>query len=92
MQKHLGIMRAILLAAALVFSAAGTACIHRARVHDEYYNDYHRWDNDEVDHYHQWARETHRDPDRDFHKLPQEEQQEYWQWRHNHDDKRHKHH
>jgi hypothetical protein len=76
------------LAAAVASSVFGTACHehHYYRVYDPYYSDYHRWNNDEVVYYHQWAGEYHRDPDRDFRKLRPEEQKEYWTWRHSHAD------
>jgi hypothetical protein len=44
------------------------------------------WNGVEVDYYHQWAVQYHRDPKRDFRKLPPEEQKEYWTWRHSHGD------
>ena len=76
------------LAAALVTSVFGTACSeHRHhRVYDPYYSDYHVWNHEEVGYYHQWARENHRDENRDFRSLRPEEQKEYWTWRHGHSD------
>ncbi len=77
------------LAAALASSVLSTACAehHRYyRVYDPYYSDYHVWNNDEVVYYHQWARENHRDENRDFRKIRPEEQKEYWTWRHSHGD------
>ncbi|MGA9259432.1 MAG: hypothetical protein WBV98_22745 [Candidatus Sulfotelmatobacter sp.] len=65
------------LAAALTLSVVGTACAHHHyyRVYDPYYSDYHVWNRDEDAYYHTWARENHRDENRDFRKLPPEEQQ-----------------
>jgi hypothetical protein len=79
------------LAAALAFSVTGMACAHHHyyRVYDPYYSDYHVWNDDEVTYYHTWARENHRDENRDFRKLPPEEQKEYWTWRHSHGDHDH---
>lgn len=76
------------LAAALASSMFGIACSghHSYRVYDPYYSDYHVWNGSEVDYYHRWAGENHRDPDRDFRSLRPEEQKEYWTWRHNHGD------
>ncbi|MFZ3263805.1 MAG: hypothetical protein WA172_07385 [Terriglobales bacterium] len=86
-----GIFRAMCLGAALASCAAGVGCFfhHPHRVYDAYYNDYHNWNDHEVDYYHRWAQETHRDPGRDFRKLPPDEQEEYWKWRHNQDDHSH---
>jgi hypothetical protein len=77
-----------LLAIVLTVPIAMTGCAdrHYYRVHDDYYNDYHRWDNNEIVFYNQWVVETHRDPHRDFHKLRRDEQREYWEWRHHHGD------
>jgi hypothetical protein len=78
------------LAFALTCGALGTGCVHHYyRAYDPYYNDYHTWNDREIGYYHQWARETHRDPDRDFRKLPPDDQTEYWKWRHAQDDRHH---
>lgn len=77
------------LGATLLSSLAGIACEHRHhyyRVYDPYYTDYHDWTADEQVYYQRWARETHRNPNRDFRRLPPDEQKEYWTWRHNHGD------
>jgi len=80
-------LSSLLLATVLAACAAGVACEHHYyRVYDPYYTDYHVWNSGEVVYYHSWARETHRDPDRDFRRIPPEEQKEYWTWRHNHGD------
>jgi hypothetical protein len=91
MLRKYGFFRAMCLGAAVACCAAGVGCIHlhSHRVYDAYYNDYHKWNNSEVEYYQRWAHETHRDADRDFHKLPPEEQEEYWKWRHNQDDHPH---
>ena len=95
MKRGSTIVRFVCLATALAGAVFSTACVHRTyRAYDPYYNDYHKWDDREVGVYQQWARETHRDPDRDFRKLPPDEQEEYWKWRHDHAErgkKRHKH-
>lgn len=81
----------LLLSAAIGASVMGAACAehHYYRVYDPYYSDYHVWNDNEVTYYHQWAAETHRDPNRDFRKIPPDEQKEYWTWRHSHGDKDH---
>ena len=83
-----GFLSSCVLAAVLASSILGMACSqhHYYRVYDPYYSDYHTWNGVEVDYYHQWAREYHRDPDRDFRRLRPEEQKEYWTWRHSHED------
>jgi hypothetical protein len=78
-----------ILTAALASSMMlGMACHgHRSyRVYDPYYSDYHVWNSNEVNYYHRWAGENHRDADRDFRSLRPEEQKEYWTWRHSHGD------
>ena len=83
--KRAYILRSVLLAGAVSAAAFGTACAHHYyRVYDPYYSDYHVWNHDEVVFYERWARETHRDPHRDFRSLPPGEQHEYWDWRHRH--------
>jgi hypothetical protein len=78
----------LFLAGALTCSVLGSACghPHYYRVYDPYYSDYHVWNDSEVTYYHQWARENHRDENRDFRKLPAGEQKEYWTWRHSNGD------
>jgi len=80
-------VRSVFLSAAFLLSLLAAGCAHHYyRVYDPYYSDYHVWNSGEVVYYHQWARENHRDPDRDFRRLPPEEQKEYWTWRHSHGD------
>jgi hypothetical protein len=92
MQSNMGIIRSVCLAVVLASAVLGTACFHRSyKAYDPYYNDYHKWNDRESDYYHRWARETNRDPSRDFKALPQDEQEEYWKWRHTHEDEGHHH-
>ncbi len=79
------------LAAALACSVMGAGCAHHHyyRVYDPYYSDYHVWNDDEVTYYHSWARENHRDPDRDFRKLPPKNKNNTGLWRHGHGDHDH---
>jgi hypothetical protein len=77
----------VLLGAVVV---AGCAERHY-RVYDVGYSDYHTWNSGEVVYYHQWAGETHHDPNRDFRKIPAGEQKDYWTWRHSHTDHDHDH-
>lgn len=83
-------VKVLLLSVALSAFAASTACEHHYyRVYDPYYTDYHVWNHDEDEYYHEWAVETHHDEHRDFRRLPPGEQKEYWTWRHNHADHDH---
>ena len=68
------LVSSLFLATALASSVVGTACAHHYyRAYDPYYSDYHVWNDNEVIYYHQWAREYHRDDNRDFRKLPPED-------------------
>jgi hypothetical protein len=83
--KKAYILRSVLMGSVMAAAAFGTACAHHYyRVYDPYYSDYHVWNHDEVVFYERWARETHRDPHRDFRSLPPDEQHQYWDWRHHH--------
>jgi hypothetical protein len=88
MDRGSRLVSSLFLAAALAATVVGTACAehHYYRVYDPYYSDYHVWNDTEVTYYHQWARENHRDENRDFRKLPPEEQKQYWTWRHSNGD------
>jgi len=84
MRRHLSsLLLSAVFAAALV--TTGCAEHHYYRVYDPYHNDYHRWDDNEVVYYNQWAVQTHHDPHRDFRKLSKDDQKDYWNWRHDHD-------
>ncbi|MGA7968758.1 MAG: hypothetical protein WCC32_00585 [Terriglobales bacterium] len=86
MQGKPGTFRSICLAAALVGSVAGMGCVHRPpRYYDSYYNDYHKWNDREMDYYDRWCRETHRDAHIDFGRLRPDEQEQYFKWRHDQD-------
>jgi hypothetical protein len=86
MKKYFRYFRPACLGAALIGSALATGCVHRApRYHDAYYNDYHKWNDSEAEHYERWCRETHRDAHVDFARLRPDEQEEYWKWRHDQD-------
>ncbi|HTR65598.1 MAG TPA: hypothetical protein VMH85_07485 [Terriglobales bacterium] len=88
-----GYIGGLLLSAVLAAPLVTTGCAehHYYRVYDPYNHDYHRWDNNEVVYYNQWAVETHHDPHRDFRKLNQDDQKNYWNWRHSHGDNDHDH-
>ncbi len=48
----------------------GDCCFHRTyRAYDSYYNDYHKWNDREVEYYARWCHEINRDPGRDYRKL-----------------------
>jgi hypothetical protein len=76
---------ALLLTAVVAAPIVITGCAARVStgytVHDNYYNDDHVWDNNEVAYYNRWESDTHRDH-KDFRKRPANEQKEYWTWRH----------
>ena len=88
MNSKSGFVSSLLLATALASSILGTACAdhHYYRVYDASYSDYHVWNDDETVYYRQWARENHRDENREFRRLKPEEKKEYWNWRHKHGD------
>jgi hypothetical protein len=91
MFKKCGIVQSVCVATLLASAALWTGCVHRApRYYDTYYNDYHKWNDTEVDHYHEWLQETHRDPKLEFRTLPADEQEEYWKWRHTREEPSHK--
>ena len=73
----------ILLLATVATPVVMSGCSARAgyTTYDPYYNDYHRWDPDEVTFYSRWEVDTHRDH-RDFDKRSDDEKKEYWTWRH----------
>jgi len=79
-------LASIVLAAGFSLPLLMAGCTGRVgvgyRVHDGYYGDDHRWDNDQVVYYNRWERDNHRDH-RDFRKRSDKEQREYWEWRHN---------
>jgi len=91
MSKRSGILRSVCVTALLASATLWTGCIHRApHYYDAYYNDYHKWNDSEVDHYHEWLHETHQDPNVQFRTLPADQQEEYWKWRHTHEEPSHK--
>jgi len=87
MHREICPVRMILLALAFCLPVVTVGCAeHRHyRAYDPYYHDYHEWNDTEITYYHQWAIETHRDPNRDFRHLDRDDQQRYWEWRHNHE-------
>jgi len=86
MKGKIVIVRAICLAAVAACSVFGTSCVHKApRYHDAYYNDWHKWNEREMDFYERWCKETHRDPNIDFARLRPDDQEEYFKWRHEQD-------
>ncbi len=57
---------------------------HDRRYYDREHNDYHNWDEREVNAYRRWQQETRER--REFGKLDHKRQAEYWRWRHEHPD------
>jgi hypothetical protein len=86
MKKYSRALRLVCLATAVAGSVLWMGCVHRPpRYHDTYYNDWHKWNDHEVEFYARWCRETHRDPNVDFARLRPDEQETYWKWRHDQD-------
>lgn len=79
-------LSSFVLSVAMASSVMIAGCSARVttgyRVHDDYYNDDHVWDSNEVAFYGRWEGETHR-AHVDFRHRPAAEQKEYWTWRHN---------
>lgn len=79
----------LFLAGALLIPVFLTGCAGGSirvgyRTYDPYFNDYHRWDNDEIGFYNRWTVETHRPARVGYRRLGGDEQREYWNWRHDH--------
>ena len=74
-----------LLAAASLAPVAISGCAARTRVYDDYYSDYHYWNDREDRAYRMWLAERHYEY-REYARLSHQQQHEYWTWRHNHPD------
>jgi len=75
----------MLLAAASLAPLAISGCAAHARVYDNYYSDYHYWNDREDRAYRMWLAERHYEY-REYARLNHDQQHEYWAWRHNHPD------
>lgn len=75
-----------LLGAALVAPLFASGCAARARYYDDYYADYHPWNDREIRAYRVWLSERHYEY-RDFRRLSRDQQRDYWRWRHEHPDR-----
>lgn len=73
----------VVLGAALVAPLLTSGCAARVRYYDDYYADYHPWNDAEIRAYHGWLAER-RYEYREFNRLSREQQHEYWRWRHDH--------
>ncbi len=79
----------VLLSGALSVPVAIQAQDHNdnqnKRYYDSTHNDYHEWNANEDQAYHQYLRDHHK-KDHDFSKASKREQKDYWNYRHNHQD------
>lgn len=76
----------LVLGAALVAPILTSGCAARVRYYDDYYGDYHRWDDGEMRVYRSWLGERHYEY-RDYDRLSRDQQRDYWRWRHDHHDR-----
>ncbi len=53
------------------------------RVYDSAHKDYHEWNANEDQTYHQYLKDNHK-KDHDWSKASKKEQTDYWNWRHQH--------
>ncbi len=80
----------LFLSAALAGSVSVRADDHRSdtqtkRYYDKQGHDYHEWNQNEDQVYHQYLTENHK-KDRDFAKTTSAEKKDYFKWRHDHPD------
>jgi hypothetical protein len=74
------------LGAALVTPLLTSGCATRVRYYDDFYGDYHPWNDGEMRAYRAWCVERHYEY-REFRELGREQQRDYWHWRHEHPDR-----
>jgi hypothetical protein len=98
MRKNIRFLNSLLLSAALLAPIAMSAQDRDhdrddQRVYDRAHRDYHTWNSDEDNAYHQWYGQTYNGRQyRDYRKLNKKQQQSYWKWRHDNDRDRDKDH
>jgi hypothetical protein len=73
----------LVLGTALVAPLLTSGCAARVRYYDDYYSDYHPWNDGEARAYRVWLGERHYEY-REFNHLSREQQRDYWHWRHDH--------
>jgi hypothetical protein len=73
------------LGVAMLAPVLTNGCAARVRYYDDYYHDYHHWDDREDHEYRVWLGERHYEY-RDFNRLDRDQQRDYWKWRHEHHD------
>ena len=73
----------LLLSTALATPLLTSGCAAHSRYYDEYYADYHPWNDGEARAYRAWLVERHYEY-REFDRLSKDQQREYWRWRHEH--------
>jgi len=81
-----GFCRTLLLGAALATPLLTSGCAARVRYYDDYYADYHPWNDYEARAYRGWLAERHYEY-REFNRLSRDQQRDYWRWRHDHPDR-----
>jgi hypothetical protein len=80
MKKYLGTLA---LGAGMLAPMVVSGCAAHVRYYDDYYADYHPWNEGEVRAYRVWLGERHYEY-REFKTLSREQQRDYWRWRHDH--------
>jgi hypothetical protein len=78
-----GCLGTLVLGAALAAPLLASGCAAHVRYYDDYYADYHTWNDGEGRAYRVWLGERHYEY-REFNKLSRDQQREYWRWRHEH--------
>jgi len=73
----------LVLGTALVIPLWTAGCATHARYYDDYYADYHPWNDGEARAYRVWLAERHYEY-REFTRLNRDQQRDYWRWRHDH--------
>jgi hypothetical protein len=73
----------LVLGAALAAPLLASGCAAHVRYYDDYYADYHPWNDGEARAYRVWLSER-RYEYREFARLNREQQRDYWRWRHDH--------
>jgi hypothetical protein len=76
----------LVLGAAITAPLLTSGCAAHVRYYDDYYADYHPWNDGEIRYYHIWLGERHYEY-RDFNRLTRDQQRDYWRWRHEHPDR-----
>jgi Ni/Co efflux regulator RcnB len=76
----------LILAATLTAPLAMNAQDHPNRYYDKTHKDYHEWNDNENQRYHEYQTERRVKTTHEFNRAKKSEQQDYWKWRHEHGD------